>query len=365
MKTVAVLFGGQSGEHEVSLVSAHAVMTALDPTKYHLLPIGITKDGYWLAGSDALAQLVAQADKQRLPVGVNWQTTHSEQVGNGHVIPPDPHHAWHPGTLFRALNVDVVFPVLHGPRGEDGTVQGLLELSGIPYVGCGVAASAVGMDKALMKAVFAAAGLPQLPWLLVQRRQWQRDVAAVCTQVETHLAYPVFVKPANMGSSVGVSKARDRSELEAALAEAAYYDGRIVVEQGIAAREIEVSILGNDDPIASVPGEIVPSDEWYTYEAKYLTGRSQIVIPAPIDPPLVQQVQELAVRAFVAVNGSGLSRVDFLLDKDTGTLWLNEVNTMPGFTSVSMYAKMWEATGVAYPVLLGRLIELAFERCSA
>lgn len=363
MKTVAVLFGGQSGEHEVSLVSAHGVMTALDPTKYRLLPIGITKDGYWITGNDAMAQLIALADQQRLPAGMNWQTIHSELSSDGHVLPPEPHHAWHPGRLFRALNVDVVFPVLHGPRGEDGTVQGLLELSGVPYVGCGVAASAVGMDKGLMKAVFAAAGLPVLPWLLVQRGQWQRNALGVSTHVEAHLSYPVFVKPANMGSSVGVNKARNRSELESALVEAAYYDRRIVIEQGIAAREIEVSVLGNDDPIASIPGEVVPSDEWYTYEAKYLSGRSEIIIPAPIDPILVDQVRSLALQAFMAVDGAGLARVDFLLDKESSKLWVNEVNTMPGFTAGSMYAKMWASSGLDYPALLERLIDLAFERC--
>jgi D-alanine-D-alanine ligase len=260
--------------------------------------------------------------------------------------------------------VDVVFPVLHGPMGEDGTVQGLLELAGVPYVGCGVAASAVGMDKALMKAAFVAAGLPVLPWLLVRRTELERDhgVEVACDRVEGELRYPVFVKPANMGSSVGVSKAKDRDGLRAAFAEAARYDRRIVVEQGIPAREIEISVLGNEAPVASVPGEVVPSGEWYDYAAKYLDGESQILIPAPIAAELAERVAELAVKAFLAIDGSGLARVDFLLDKESGELWLNEVNTMPGFTPISMYAKMWAASGLGYAALLDRLVELAEER---
>jgi D-alanine-D-alanine ligase len=246
--------------------------------------------------------------------------------------------------------------------GEDGTVQGLLELAGVPYVGCGVAASAVGMDKALMKAAFAAAGLPLLPWLLVRRAELEAGAEAVYDRVEAGLRYPVFVKPANMGSSVGVGKAKDRDGLRAAFAEAARYDRRIVVEQGIPAREIEVSVLGNDAPEASVPGEVVPSGEWYDYAAKYLDGESQILIPAPIEPELARRVQELAVRAFLAIDGAGLARVDFLLDKERGELWLNEANTMPGFTPISMYAKMWAASGLDYPRLLDRLVELALER---
>jgi D-alanine-D-alanine ligase len=360
--TVAVLFGGQSGEHEVSLVSAHAVMSALDPATYHVLPIGITKDGDWLVGSDALPQLVAEADPQKLPTRVRWETVHRESAPNGHLVLPDVHHGWHPGVLLRSLKVDVVFPVLHGPMGEDGTVQGLLELAGVPYVGCGVAASAVGMDKALMKAAFAAADLPQLPWLLVRRHQWQREPQQVYDEIEGALTYPVFVKPANMGSSVGVSRASERAELEDALSEAARYDRRIVVEQGIAAREVEVSVLGNIDLEASVPGEIVPAGDWYTYDAKYIGGKSQLHIPAPLNQEMTGQVRSLALRAFTAIDGAGLARVDFLLDKQSNELWLNEVNTMPGFTSVSMYAKLWEASGLGYSALLDRLIALARER---
>ncbi len=367
-KTIAVLFGGQSGEHEVSLASAQAVIAALDPAKYNVLSIGITREGRWIAGAGAMAALLAAADPQRLPGGIA-PTASSEQA--------TPHNAAAPtsvvvndvltlGAQFGGLgDIDVVFPVLHGPMGEDGTVQGLLELAGVPYVGCGVAASAVSMDKALMKAVFAAAGLPVLPWLLLRRSDWERDPQHAYAQVEQQLRYPVFVKPANMGSSVGVSKAKDRDGLVAALAEAARYDRRIVVEQGIAARELEVSVLGNDTPEASVPGEVVPSGEWYDYAAKYLDGASQIIIPAPIDDALAAQLQSLALRAFIAIDGAGLARVDFLLDKESGTLWLNEVNTMPGFTSISMYAKMWAASGLAYPALLDRLIALALERAES
>lgn len=361
-RTIAVIFGGQSGEHEVSLVSAHAVMNNLNPLKYHVLPIGITKDGEWLVGSDALVQLVAAADPTRLPTGVNWQMVPSEQPTNGHLTLPETHHNWRPGGLFQSLNIDVLFPVLHGPRGEDGTVQGLFELAEISYVGCGVAASAISMDKALMKAAFAQAQLPLLPWMLVRRSIWQQQPELTCVQIEEQLTYPIFVKPANMGSSVGVNKARSRAELRNALNEAARYDRRIVVEQGINAREIEVSVLGNDTPQASIPGEVVPSGEWYDYAAKYLSGQSEILIPASLPSETAETVQQLALQAFTAVDGAGLARVDFLLERESGVLWLNEINTMPGFTAHSMYARMWDASGLPYGKLLDRLIDLALER---
>lgn len=355
-KTVAVLFGGQSGEHEVSLVSARAVIDALDPAKYDVLPVGITREGRWLAGPGAMPALLAQADWAKLPGGAEI-----EKEGA-----PDQRETALTTSQFSMLNsqfsIDVVFPVLHGPMGEDGTVQGLLELAGVPYVGCGVLASAVGMDKALMKAAFASAGLPLVPWLLLRRSELRADTDAACARVEGQLEYPMFVKPANMGSSVGISKARDREQLAAGLHEAARYDRRIVVEQGIAAREIEISVLGNDEPAASAPGEVVPSGEWYDYAAKYIDGQSQILIPAPIDDAPARRVAELALRAYTAIDCAGLARVDFLLDKESGELYLNEVNTMPGFTSVSMYAKMWEASGLSYAELLDKLIALAIER---
>jgi D-alanine-D-alanine ligase len=366
-KTIAVLFGGQSGEHEVSLVSAQAVIAALDPEKYQVLPVGITKDGRWLAGPGAMAALLAAADPARLPTSATAGPHYPEEPTDeeeDEAIVPATHAGLGLPTVAHLLppGVDVVFPVLHGPMGEDGTVQGLLELAAVAYVGCGVAASAVGMDKALMKAAFAAAGLPLLPWLLVRRADWQRDPQAIYAEVEGALRYPVFVKPANMGSSVGVGKAKDRADLEQAIAEAARYDRRIVVEQGIPAREIEVSVLGNERPEASAPGEVVPSGEWYDYNAKYIDGGSAILIPAPISAELAAQVRALATRAFLAIDGTGLARVDFLLDKETGELWINEANTMPGFTPISMYAKMWAASGLSYPDLLDRLIALALER---
>jgi D-alanine-D-alanine ligase len=363
-RTVAVLFGGQSGEHEVSLISAQAVMAALDPAKYRLLPIGITRQGQWIAGAEAMPRLLAAADPARLPAdsgngeppATRIELVQLDPASNTTLLP----------SVFRLLpaEIDVVFPVLHGPMGEDGTVQGLLELAGLPYVGCGVVASAVGMDKALMKAAFAAADLPLLPWLLVRRTDWQRNPEQSFAQIEAELTYPLFVKPANMGSSVGISKAHDRAGLEAALAEAARYDRRIVVEQGIAAREIEVSVLGNEEPKVSIPGEVTPSGEWYDYAAKYLSGQSAITIPATLSAEQTETVRSLARRAFLAVDGSGLARIDFLLDKETGALWLNEINTMPGFTAISMYAKMWAASGLEYSALLDRLIMFALERAA-
>jgi D-alanine-D-alanine ligase len=344
------------------------VMAGLDPERYNVLPVGITKDGRWIAGPGAHAALVAAADKALLPAaGGENAALEMQAAAAGAPAAAAEAKTVVPSTapfsiLNSHLSIDVVFPVLHGPMGEDGTVQGLLELAGVPYVGCGVAASAVGMDKALMKGAFAAAGLPLLPWLLVRRGELAAAAEAVYGRVEAALSYPVFVKPANMGSSVGVGKAKDRDGLVDAFAEAARYDRRIVVEQGISAREIEVSVLGNDAPEASVPGEIVPSGDWYDYAAKYLDGASQTLLPAPIEPALAGRVRALAVEAFLAVDGAGLARVDFLLDRESGELWLNEVNTMPGFTPISMYAKMWAASGLEYPALLDRLIELALER---
>ncbi len=368
-KIIAVLFGGQSGEHEVSLVSAQAVIAALDPEKYQVLPVGISKDGRWLAGPGAMPALLATADPARLPASAAAGTHYPEERLDAaeEIAAPTAHGGLDIPTVARLLppGVDVVFPILHGPMGEDGTVQGLLELAGVAYVGCGVAASAVGMDKPLMKAAFAAAGLPLLPWLLVRRADWQGDPQATYDAIEDALLYPVFVKPANMGSSVGVGKAKDRVGLAQAIAEAARYDRRIVIEQGIPAREIEISVLGNETPTASVPGEVVPSGEWYDYNAKYIDGQSAIHIPALIDATLADRVRALAIQAFLAIDGTGLARVDFLLDKKTGELWINETNTMPGFTPISMYAKLWAASGLSYPDMLDRLIGLALERkCS-
>jgi D-alanine-D-alanine ligase len=343
---VGVIFGGQSGEHEVSLVSARSVMAALDPDKYEIVPIGITHTGRWLTAGDPMARLTAG--------GADACADATPQAGR-ELVPGAT------GQRFPAL--DVVFPVLHGPFGEDGTIQGLLDLAGVPYVGCGVLASAVGMDKITSKAVFAAAGLPQARYLAFIRREWERHPAEVIARIEAALAYPVFVKPANLGSSIGVSKARDGGELAAALTEAARYDRRLLVEEGVPnAREIECSVLGNDDPLASVPGEVVPSNEFYDYAAKYIDGKSALLIPAPLPAALAAQIREMAVRAYKALDAAGLARVDFLLNGATDELFINEVNTMPGFTAISMYPKLWETTGLSYAELCDRLIELAIER---
>jgi D-alanine-D-alanine ligase len=350
---VGVIFGGQSGEHEVSLVSARSVMAALDPDKYEIVPIGITHTGRWLTSGDPLARLAAggaeAADAGGRGQGAGVKGAERELVPGA------------TGGRFPAL--DVIFPVLHGPFGEDGTIQGLLDLAGVPYVGCGVLASAVGMDKIASKAVFAAAGLPQARYLAFIRREWERNPAEVIARIEAALAYPLFVKPANLGSSIGISKARDAGELAAALTEAARYDRRLLVEEGVPnAREIECSVLGNDDPRASVPGEVVPSNEFYDYAAKYIDGKSALLIPAPLPAALAAHIQEMAVRAYKALDASGLARVDFLLNSATEELFINEANTMPGFTAISMYPKLWEATGLSYAEICDRLIELALER---
>ncbi len=351
---VGVIFGGRSGEHEVSLRSARSIMDAIDKDKYEVLPIGITKEGRWIAGGDPLKALTT-GEPQSVPAAL---------IGE----PGDPTlKAIEPvsrrsSSMTAIATLDVIFPVLHGPFGEDGTVQGLLELANIPYVGAGVIGSAVGMDKAIFKSIMVAHGLPVLPHLLVLRSEWEASREAVLDRVEAALHYPLFVKPVNLGSSVGISKAKDRAGLAAGLDEAARYDRRLLIEQGIPAREIEVSVLGNDQPIASIPGEIVPGDEFYSYTDKYLSDAAQLLIPAPLDPETASLAQELSIRAFKAIDCAGLARCDFLLDKETGRLWINEINTIPGFTSISMYPKLWEASGIPYPELIDRLIQLALER---
>ncbi len=350
---VGVIFGGRSGEHEVSLRSAASVMRALNPDKYEVLPIGVTKAGRWISGANALRALEAGALDSTRPV-----TLLGEPMDRALMAIDEGPEAL---TLHEEAQLDVVFPVLHGPFGEDGTVQGLLELAGVPYVGAGVVGSAVGMDKAVFKSVMLAHGLPILPYMLVTRRQWESDREGVLDEAEMGLRYPLFAKPANLGSSVGVTKAKNRAQLAAGLEYAARYDRRLLVEQGIDAREIEVSVLGNEDLIASVPGEIIPSDEFYSYRAKYI-DESQLLIPAPLPDDVAETFQRLAVEAFRAIDGAGLGRVDFLLERETGAPYINEINTIPGFTSISMYPKLWEASGIPYPELLDRLIELALER---
>jgi D-alanine-D-alanine ligase len=380
---VGILFGGRSGEHEVSLLSAASVLNAIDREKYDVVPIGITKDGRWLTAGDAedLLQGKLVLEPRQLRAG-DPETTPGAAVlarGESVVVPPEPVHRQSGLVPFqsdaaltrrasdRAINVDVIFPVLHGTFGEDGTIQGLLELADIAYVGAGVLGSAAGMDKDVMKSLFIAAKIPIVKHVTILRVAWQKDPKKVEKLVASKLKYPVFVKPANLGSSVGISKAHDRKELGPAIKEAAKFDRKIVIEEGVGgaknkAREIECSVLGNDDAIASVPGEIVPCKEFYDYNAKYVEEGSQPIIPAKLTKAETKKVQELAVAAFKAVDCSGLARVDFLMDPKTRKIYLNEINTMPGFTSISMYPKLWAASGLAYPDLIDRLIQLGIER---
>jgi D-alanine-D-alanine ligase len=349
------LFGGRSAEHEVSLQSAKNIIAAIDPKKFEVIPIQITKDGRWRAGvlppgSPATPSL---AGLPKEGVEVIPAAGPSEA---GPLIPvPKTEAADSLGPI------DVIFPVLHGTFGEDGTVQGLLELAGIPYVGAGVLGSAVGMDKDVMKRLFRERGLPIVPYLAVRRVDILVNPRPVCLAVEKKLRYPVFAKPANLGSSVGVSKARNRKELERALQTAAEYDHKVLVEKAMQAREIECAVLGNDDPIASLPGEVIPAGDFYDYSAKYVEDTAQLIVPAPLRPMQRKRVQQLAIAAFQATECSGMARVDFFLEKRTGRIYLNEINTIPGFTKISMYPRMWEASGLPYGKLIDRLIELAIK----
>ncbi|NLM25326.1 MAG: D-alanine--D-alanine ligase [Firmicutes bacterium] len=329
---IGVIFGGRSGEHEVSLMSAKSIVSALDPERYEVITVGITKEGKWVQTDQSLAL---------------------EQGQEISPIVPDP-------TVDKPF--DVVFPVLHGTYGEDGTIQGLLELANIAYVGAGVAGSAASMDKGLMRSLFANAGLPLLNWEVFTRYQWESDPDTVLSLIEERLGYPCFVKPANLGSSVGINKATNREELVKALNEAAEFDRRLVVEQAAnKPREIECSVLGNEQPIASIPGEIVPGNEFYDYQDKYISEQSQLIIPARLSLELEQTIQEYAIKAYQAVDCAGMARVDFFLDVD-GQIYINEINTIPGFTKISMYPKLWEATGISFSQLLDNLIELALDR---
>ena len=375
---VGVLFGGRSGEHEVSLLSAASILKAIDRSKFDVVPIGITKEGRWLAAADATGLLEGghNAAARQLRAGDPEATPGAKLLHEGipTLMSPEPAAASSSaGSLKRrqadkSSAIDVVFPVLHGTFGEDGTIQGLFELAGIAYVGSGVLGSSAGMDKDVMKRLFAQAGLPIVKHVTVLRSAWEKSPRKAIAQIETALAYPVFVKPANLGSSVGISKAHDRKELGPALDEAAKYDRKLVVEQGVGgkksrARELEVGVLGNDDPRASVVGEIIPGKEFYDYEAKYLSEGSVPVIPAKITRDEARRIREMAVAAFRACDLSGLARVDFLMEPDGKCrIYLNEVNTLPGFTQISMYPKLWEATGIPYTALITQLIELALER---
>jgi D-alanine-D-alanine ligase len=369
-----VIYGGRSGEHEVSIASAASIIQHLDRGRYEPVPIRIEKDGRWML-----------ADKTPTAISAAEVIEHSRLDAARPVRPGrEAHLVAHPGedtvlaiergsasmpadaagsATVTGVGLDVVFPVLHGPYGEDGTVQGLLELANVPYVGAGVLGSAVGMDKAVMKTLFAARDLPVGPYVVVLRPEWNRNARAVIARIGSALGYPVFVKPANLGSSVGISKAKSAEELEPAMELALQFDRKVVIEAAIPkAREIECAVLGNDDPEASIPGEIVPSREFYDYEAKYLDEGSKALIPAPLTPSQAADVQRLSIAAFRAVDGAGMARVDFLLAGETGELYVNEVNTIPGFTTISMYPKMWEASGMSYVELIDRLITLALER---
>lgn len=348
-RRVGLIFGGRSGEHEVSLASARAVMAHLDPDHYEVVPLGITKEGSWLLGTEP-QQLIAAAHQTTAVTLTGDPAVRrliSVQEGAG---------------LGSQGALDVIFPVLHGTYGEDGSLQGLLDMANIPYVGCGVLGAALGMDKEKMKMLFRAKDLPIVEYQVFRRTEWERVPAAVMNTLEQSLAYPLFVKPVNLGSSVGITKAHDRQELEHAINVAAEYDRKIIVEQGIACREFECAVLGNDEPLASVVGEIISSNEFYDYRAKYIDGKSQAIIPARIPQEVTDLIRRLAITAFGALDLSGLARVDFFLEQHTGKVYLNEVNTMPGFTEISMYPLLWEASGLPYAQLLDRLIELAIER---
>lgn len=346
---IAILFGGRSAEHEVSIASAASVIRALDPAKYEVVPIGIAKDGRWLIGDSAQKMLADTIRK-----------------GRRVLLPPEPGAS----SLFHleqegarpSVGVDIVFPVLHGTYGEDGTIQGLLELADLPYVGCGVLASSVGMDKEVQKRLFEHAGLPVVKYSSLSRSRWKTDPEGALEDIQRRFQYPIFVKPATLGSSVGMTKAHDATELRAGLDLAAEFAQKILIERTVEGREIEVSVLGNEEPRASVPGEIIPHREFYDYEAKYTEEGTRYMVPAPLKPRQTTKVQDYAVRAFQAIEGRGMARVDFFLERHTGRLYVNEINTIPGFTSISMYPRLWEASGISYGELIDQLIQLAIEQ---
>ena len=373
---IAVIFGGRSGEHEVSLLSASSVMEALDPEKYEIIPVGITRTGEWMVGVDPMGALESEDYSAMQPAaifadpskkGVWTAEAGYESNDDKHTPLAQQRESTSVMSKMATLSrVDVVFPVLHGTFGEDGTVQGLLELAGVPYVGAGVLSSAVAMDKITFKDVVKSHGLPVTPHVWTTRKHWHADPEGFLDKAEEHLGYPVFTKPANLGSSVGIMKCHNRDELKYGVEEAVRFDRRILVEWAVpTAREIEVSVLGNEEPMASVPGEIVPKREFYDYIAKYLADGedvSDLIIPAPLETKVTEQIQALAVAAYKAIDGAGMARVDFLINGETDEIYLNEINTIPGFTSISMYPKLWEASGIPYSRLLDWLVDLALER---
>ncbi|UMZ75212.1 D-alanine--D-alanine ligase family protein [Natranaerofaba carboxydovora] len=343
---VVVVFGGRSGEHEVSLKSAKSVMEALDKTKFEIIPIGIKKDGKWISGDNPWDELYYNKES-----GKNFEVTLLPKPGMG---------LWRLNPMEKLTDVDVIFPVLHGTYGEDGTLQGFLELCDIPYVGSGVIGSSLGMDKVLMKKIFLYEGLKISNFKGIIRRKWEKDKKKYIKEIEETLEYPVFVKPANLGSSVGISKVKSSNELEDAVDNACKFDSKVVVEENIEGKEIEVSVLGNESPKTSVCGEIIPSKEFYDYEAKYLDDDSELIIPAPISDKLSDETRNIAKKAFMALDAKGLARIDFFVNNDTEDIYINEINTMPGFTEISMYPKLWNYTGISYEELLTEVIELSF-----
>ncbi len=362
---IGIIFGGKSGEHEVSLAGAASVMAAMDRSRFEPIPIGITLEGRWLVGGDPLRALSEEAARRALTAG-------GEEAGIKRALAERATGAAEPRSMARvesseglpvglAAQLDVVWIMLHGPRGEDGTIQGLLELAGLPYVGAGVLASALGMDKAAMKDMFRAHGLPVVEYAVVRRHQWEADPGGVESALAQQIGFPCFVKPANLGSSVGISKVKAPEALPAALAEAARHDRRILVERAVTAREVEVAVLGNDRPEASLPGQVCYAGEWYDYETKYGAGQTTFQIPAPLSAETTARVRDLAVRAFQAIDCAGMARVDFFVEDDDRVL-VNEINTIPGFTATSAYPRLWEASGLSYPALISRLIDLALER---
>lgn len=354
--SIGVMFGGRSGEHEVSLMSARSILSVLDLEKYDVLQIGITHQGAWWVGDGILEKMITGETKDLTPAALLPDPTRQ----GIHKIEPTEQ-----GELLAQLGyLDVVFPVLHGTYGEDGTIQGLFEMAGIAYVGAGVLGSALGMDKGVFRDVMRTHKIPVVDTLVVTRKEIKNRLESTLDRSEELAPYPLFVKPANLGSSVGVSKCVNRSDLLEGLMEAARYDRRVLIERGINAREIEVSVLGNDDPVASVPGEIIPGADFYTYDAKYHDDSSKLIIPAPLPFELSERTRQLALKAYRAIDCAGMARVDFLLEKDTGELFLSEVNTIPGFTRISMYPKLWQASGLPYADLVDRLVELALERKS-
>lgn len=353
---VAVLFGGRSGEHDVSLMSARSVVSVLDPERYEVVQVGITLDGNWFTGQNALEAFekgdISSLDRVLPPTDPASRQSlfvlRSTKTGD---------------KLETLASIDVFFPVLHGPFGEDGTIQGLFEMADVAYVGAGVAGSSVGMDKAIFKDVMRANGIPLVDSLLVLRGDIEKDLDAVIKQAEALGSYPLFTKPANLGSSVGISKCTSRSDLAEGLMEAARYDRRVIIESGVKdVREVEVSVLGNEHPQASVCGEILPSREFYSYESKYIDGTSGLLIPSPLPEEVSNKIREYAIRAYKAIDCAGMARADFFVEKGTDKIYLNELNTIPGFTSISMYPKLWQASGLTYAQLVDRLIELALER---